>query len=228
MAHHFEKQIAHLKNRLLEMGKLVEQNVARAIQAIRSMDSRLAWDVIAADSEIDRHEIEVSEECLHTLALYQPVASDMRLVASVLTINKDLERIGDLSVNLAEQALFMSDHPHLDASPIDLTAQCETVLTMVRQSLEALVHLDGGLARRVIYDDDEVDQIHRGVYKEVKQAVQRDPEKIDAMINLLVASRQLERIADHAVNIAEDVIYTAEAEIVRHRQLKEPSLPAAK
>lgn len=223
MAHHFEKQIAHLKTRLLEMGELVERNVTRAIQAIQSVDAQLAWDVIATDSDIDRQEIEVSEECLHTLALYQPVASDMRLVASMLTINKDLERIGDLSVNLAEQALLLSEHPLVDDPPIDLAAQCETVLTMVRQSLEALVHLDGGLARRVIYDDDQVDQIHRGVYREVKRAIEDDPGQVDPMINLLVASRQLERIADHAVNIAEDVIYTAEAEIVRHRQLKEPS-----
>ena len=208
------------------MGELVEQNVTRAIQAIQTVDTRLAWDVIAADSEIDRHEIEVSEECLHTLALYQPVASDIRLVASVLTINKDLERIGDLSVNLAEQALLLSDHPLISEPPIDLAAQCETVLTMVRQSLESLIHMDGGLARRVIYDDDQVDQIHRGVYSEVKRAVENDPGQVDPMINLLVASRQLERIADHAVNIAEDVIYTAEAEIVRHRHLKEAPLPA--
>ena len=226
MAHHFEKQIAHLKNRLLAMGELVEQNVTRAIQAIQSVDTRLAWDVIAADSEIDRHEIEVSEECLHTLALYHPVASDIRLVASVLTINKDLERIGDLSVNLVEQTLLLSDHPLISEPPIDLAAQCETVLTMVRQSLESLIHMDGGLARRVIYDDDQVDQIHRGVYSEVKRAVENDPGQVDPMINLLVASRQLERIADHAVNIAEDVIYTAEAEIVRHRHLKEAPLPA--
>lgn len=222
MAHHLERQIGQLKARLLEMSESVERNVASAMEAFRTADADAAWAVIAADAEIDGREIELIEECLHALALYQPVASDMRLVVAVITIAKDLERIGDLSVSLAEQALLVAEHPPAGEAPIDLTAQCEMALTMVRQSLSAMEHLDGGLARRVIYDDEQANSIHRGVCEEVKAAVVRNPRCIDAMLNCLVASRQLERIARHAVNIAEDVIYTAEAEIVRHRQLAEP------
>ncbi len=201
------------------MGQLVETNVVRAIQAVETSDTQLAWDVIAADSDIDRCEIEVEEECLHTIALYQPVASDMRFVASVLTINKDLERIGDLSVTLAEVAMVLSEKPLQGEPPANLSEQCDAVLTMVRQSLEALVNLDGALARRVIEADDNVDQLHRESYDEIRRRLREKVNGVDPLIHLLIASKQLERIADHAVNIAEDVIYTSEGKIVRHRHL---------
>jgi phosphate transport system protein len=219
MSQHFDRQIIRLKEQILRMGQLVEANVVRAIQAVETVDTQLAWDVIAADSDIDRCEIEVEEECLHTIALYQPVASDMRFVASVLTINKDLERIGDLSVNLAEIAMYLSERPLVGPPPANLGEQCDAVLAMVRQSLEALINLDGALARRVIEADDNIDQLHRESYGEIKRRIRENPDDVDPLINLLLTAKQLERIADHAVNVAEDVIYTAEGKMVRHRHL---------
>ena len=227
MSQHFDHQIDELKARLLCLGELVEKNVTRAIQAVESVDTDLAWEVIAADMEIDRLEIEVEEECLHVLALYQPVASDMRFVASLLTINKDLERMGDLSVNLAEQAMFLADEPGNTNISLELSVQTKTALDMLRQSLQALINGDSALARSVIDTDDEVDQAHRAMYHDVKQRIQSSPGDAGRLVDLLIASQQLERIADHAVNIAEDAIFLVEGKIVRHLHLSKKASKAA-
>jgi phosphate transport system protein len=162
-------------------------------------------------------EVEVEEECLHTLALYNPVASDVRYVVAVLTINKDLERIGDLATNLAEEAIYLADEPPVQQSPFDLMGEGRRVRQMLKDCLDALVNRDAPLARRVLKSDDEVDAIHRAMYNKVKEAIRQNPLESGRFIELLNASRQLERIADHAVNIAEDVIYVVEGRIVRHR-----------
>lgn len=188
----------------------------QAIQAIETVDTARAWDVISGDIQIDQKELEVEEECLHILALYQPVASNMRFIIAVLTINKDLERIGDLSVNLAEQVMFLSEEPGPQRVPSRLSEQCENVLAMVRDSLDALVNADGQLARQVIEADDAVDQAHRELCERIKKRIRETPQESGSLIDLLLASRQLERIADHAVNIAEDVVYMVEGEVVRH------------
>jgi phosphate transport system protein len=225
MSQHFSNQIEGLKRKLLAMGALVERNATKAIQAVEAADTRLAWDVISADMEIDECEIEVGEACLHTLALYHPVASDMRFVASVLTINKDLERIGDLSVNLAEQAMFLAEESSASELGTELSEQCEVVLQMVRQSLQALVRRDPGIAHKVIERDDDVDLAHREMYRLVKQRIVESRADANTLIDRLVAFQQLERMADHAVNIAEDVIYMAEGKIVRHQHLDKKVLP---
>jgi phosphate transport system protein len=148
------------------------------------------------------------------------VASDLRFIVAVLTINKDLERIGDLAANLAEQALFLAEEKStaLTHSPIDFAEESIRVRHMLTNSLDALVTRDAALARTVLADDDAVDELHREVYQKVKQAIQLNPETAGRMIDLLNVSRRLERIADHAVNIAEDVIYLVEGRIVRHNQ----------
>jgi phosphate transport system protein len=217
MTRHFERQIERLNELLLILGGMVEKSVDDAILAIESRDVELARKVIDGDAEIDQMEVEVEEECLHTLALYNPVASDVRYVVAVLTINKDLERIGDLATNLAEEAIYLADEPPVQQSPFDLMGEGRRVRQMLKDCLDALVNRDAPLARRVLKSDDEVDAIHRAMYNKVKEAIRQNPLESGRFIELLNASRQLERIADHAVNIAEDVIYVVEGRIVRHR-----------
>ncbi len=217
MTKHFERQIDRLKEMLLTLGGMVEKSVDEALRAIESRNVELARKVIDNDTEIDRMDVEIEEECLHTLALYNPVASDVRYVVAVLTINKDLERIGDLAVNLAEEAIFLENEPPIQQAPFDLLDEGRRVRQMLKDCLDALVNRDASLARRVLKADDEVDRIHREMYRGVKEAIRQNPLETSRFIELLNTSRQLERIADHAVNIAEDVIYVVEGRIVRHQ-----------
>lgn len=207
MSRHLETALDQLKDSVLAMGPLVEQNVAQAIRAV---------EVIVTDSEIDQRDVAIGEECLHILALDQPVTSTMRFVAAVLTINKDLERIGDL----AEQTIILSKLPVPLKTGFTFEAECGHVLKMVRDSLNALVGGNPRLAREVFATEPAVNELHRGVYDQIKAAIRANPDDVDRQIIALVASRQLERIADHAVNIAEDVIYMNEGQIVRHNHRK--------
>lgn len=222
MTRHFDRQIHRLKLMILELGSLVERALERAIRSIEERDAEVARDVIERDREVDLKEVEIGEECLHTLALYQPVASDLRYIASVLTINKDLERIGDLAVNMAEQAILLADQPPLVDVPFDLSTESQRVFQMLKKSLDALIHFDPDLAETVISADDEVDEIHREVCRSVEVEIRRNPEDVRRMIEVLTISRQLERIADHAVNIAEDVVYMVRGEIYRHNYARDP------
>jgi phosphate transport system protein len=222
MTRHFDRQIHRLKRMILELGSLVETALECAIRSIEERDAAVAQGVIDRDREIDLKEVEIGEECLHTLALYQPVASDLRYIGSVLTINKDLERIGDLAVNMAEQAIPLADQPPLVEVPFDLSAESQRVFQMLKHSLDALIHFDPELAETVIIADDEVDEIHREVCKNVEDEIRRNPEDVRRMIEVLTISRQLERIADHAVNIAEDVVYMVRGEIYRHNYARDP------
>jgi len=215
---HLERQIEKVKKQLLTLGTAVEESLHDAIQAIQNRDVELADKVINADRNIDEQEIDVEEECLHTLALHQPVANDMRFLVSVLKINSDLERIGDLAVHIAEQAKFLASEGRVEHWPYDLTGMSHKVEWMLRTSLDALVNMETKKATRVREMDDEVDTIHRGMYNKVREHMQQQPEQIDQMIHMLNVSRQLERTADHACNIAKDVLYLVEGEIVRHKR----------
>jgi phosphate transport system protein len=215
---HLQRQIANLKKVILALGAQVEESVQRATRAIEQRDPDLAKQVIAGDAEIDRVEVELEEECLHTLALHQPVAFDIRYVVATLKINTELERIGDMAVNLAEQGLALGCYPRLEPPPFDLPGMSRIVRRMLKQSLDALVTIDAAVAERVREQDDEVDAIHRDVYQRIEQAIREDPELVTVYIHLLSISRNLERIADHAVNIAEDVIYMARGEVLRHQR----------
>ncbi|MEX0655847.1 MAG: phosphate signaling complex protein PhoU [Phycisphaeraceae bacterium] len=215
MSAHFQRQITNLKQTILALGAQVEQAVQRAIEAVHERDPDLAQRVIDGDEQIDMLEVDLEEECLHTLALHQPVAFDLRYVIAVLKINNELERIGDLAVNIAQQAMFLAEQaqpPHT----FDMQAMSGLVRRMVKQSLDALVNIDPALAERVREQDDEVDAIHRAMYQKVEAAIAADVAHTEQYIHMLSVSRNLERMADHAVNVAEDVVYMARGEILRH------------
>jgi phosphate transport system protein len=218
MSIHLQRQFDRLKKHILQLGTLVEEQVEQAIRAVETRDIELADKVIAGDQAVDDGEVEIEEECLHTLALHQPVAFDLRYVVAVLKIDNDLERIGDLAVNIAEQAKFLATDIHIQDQPFDMIGMGRKVRHMLKRALDALVNVDPKLAEQVRQSDDEVDQIHREMYISVEAAIRENPHHLEQYINMLNISRQLERMGDHAVNIAEDVIYMARGDIARHGQ----------
>jgi phosphate transport system protein len=204
-----------LKRLVLSEGALVEDAIARAIHALKERDADMARTVIAADTEIDAMEVRVEEECLKILALHQPVAHDLRFVISVMKINNDLERMGDLAVNIAKKAdLSKTQMIHL---PLDFPGMAGKSQTMVKRALDALVTSDVELARKVIADDDEVDDMRKSIRDLVVEEIQLTPEKARHLLKLSSIARHLERLADMATNIAEDVIYMVNGEIIRHQ-----------
>jgi phosphate transport system protein len=213
---HLQREIEKLKRKILALGALVEENLRLAVQAIETRDVTKARKVIATDMEIDENEVEVEEECLKLLALYQPVARDLRFIVAVVKINSELERIGDLAVSISERSLFLATQKPLDV-PFDFTDMSENVKRMLKTSLDALVNMDSAAASRVIGEDDAIDTINRGMYQTIQQAIRKRPERVECLLHLWSVSRHLERIADHATNIAEDVIYMAQGNIVRHQ-----------
>jgi phosphate transport system protein len=217
MSKHLHSELEQLKKRILHLSALVEESVRRSVRAVVERDLALATAVIAGDDRIDQLEVEIEEECLKLLALYQPVATDLRFVIAVLKINNDLERIGDLGVNIAQRAEAI-----VARAPVELDLQLPLMAgkaqTMLRHALDSLVNLDPELARRVCDADDEVDELNRSVAARVKEAALADPRQLDPLVHLLLVARHIERIADQATNIAEDVIYMVEGEIIRHRQ----------
>lgn len=216
MSAHLNKEIDNLKKGLLTLCSMVEDSLWHAVKSIKNRDVELAKKVIDSDIEIDRMEVKVEEDCLKILALYQPVAIDLRFIITALKINSDLERIGDLAVNIAERSQFLSVRKQLDML-FDFEIMAEKTQAMVKKSLDALVNIDCDLANEVCLADDEVDDINRQMYDQVKEQVKQSPENVETLIHLLSISRHLERIADHATNIAEDVIYMVKGEIVRHK-----------
>ncbi len=216
MAKHLQREIENLKKKLLALGAKVESAVRDAALAIERRDANLAKQVIDNDIEIDNIEVEVEEDCLKIIALHQPVAVDLRFIVAVLKINNDIERIGDLAVNVAERAVFLAGQPVFDitAGLVDMAHQARK---MFKESLDALVNYDAHIAHRVCQSDDTVDDMNRRMYLKVQDAIVKNPEQISALVHLLSASRHLERIADHTTNIAEDVIYMIEGQIIRHR-----------
>jgi phosphate transport system protein len=216
MTTHLQREIEGLKKQILYMGAQVEEALRDAVDALIARDSKAAEDVINRDEAMDQLEVEIEEECLKILALHQPVAIDLRYVIAVLKINNDLERIGDLAVNIAERAAYLSTHAPIDL-PLDFRGMVAIVQRMLKQSLDAMVNLDTQLARNVRASDDEVDDLNAHMYRTIEDFVQKHPEQIAESLHLLSATRHLERIADQCTNIAEDVIYMVEGEIVRHQ-----------
>jgi phosphate transport system protein len=217
MSIHLQREIENLKKRLLSLCAVVEDQVQMAIQALLDRDAELAREVECRDAEVDHREIEVEEECLKMLALYQPVAVDLRLIIAALKINNDLERIGDLAVNIARKAAAFAGEPPMEI-PFDIAGMWEKTQAMLRDSLDALVNLDIALAKSVCARDDEVDRMKHETREGIEELIRRDPERVRPLLRLSAVSRNLERIADCATNIAEDVIYMAEGKIVRHRE----------
>ena len=216
MTVHMKREIDKLKQMLLSLCQVVENNLRQAVKSIKERDAKLAEKVIEMDIQIDQMEVDMEEECLKILALYQPVAIDLRFIITALKINNDLERIGDLAVNLAEHSTFLAGRQKIDVA-FDLDAMTEKTQSMLRKSLEALVKMDSKMAYEVCADDDEIDAMDRQMNMTVQKAIHTHPDQMEYLTHLLSVSGHLERIADHTTNIAEDVIYMIEGRIIRHK-----------
>ena len=216
---HFQRELDTIKKMILSLGALVEQRVHRVRQAIEDRDIVLAKEIVHLDHEIDEMEVEVEEACLKIIALHQPVAADLRFLVAVIKINNDLERIGDQVVNIAQRVVRIAKRP-VAPYHFDYSVMGEKAEAMLRMSLDSLVNQDLDLAIKVLHLDDEVDKIKDEAYDRIKQAMADGlTEDIGYMINLLLISRHIERLADHATNIAEEVVYMIEGDIVRHGKL---------
>jgi len=215
MSKHLEIEIEKLNRQILTVGESVVEAIEKALQALQERREELAREVIEEDHKIDRAEVEVEEECLRLLALHQPVAEDLRFIAAVMKIDNDMERIGDEASNIAGHALYLAG---LDPLPIPprLLDLWQVSLRMVRESLEAFVNGDAEAARRICAEDDEADKYDKEVISSLWRTIETDPHTVERATRLFFVSRALERIADHATNIAEDVVYMVEGKIIRH------------
>jgi phosphate transport system protein len=212
---HLQREIERLKQRFLEIVSLVENNLSRAVKSFLEKDATLAREVIGSDHKIDQKEVDLEEECLKALALHQPVAVDLRFIVAVLKINNDLERVGDLAVNIAENAIWIA--ARFPGSTFDLERMAEKTKRMLKLSVVAFLNMDPNLSREVTKEDDEIDVLDRETRQSAVTEIHEHPDQVDFLLRVLDTSRRLERIADHATNIAEDVIYLAEGRIVRHK-----------
>lgn len=214
-----ERQLDHdldrVRQMLLRMGGMVEGMVAKATQALTERNARLCTEVIEGDREVDQLEIEIDESCHSILGRKQPTAVDLRFLVAVMKINSDLERIGDSAVNIAQSVEQINDQPPLKPY-IDLPHLSTLVQKMVRNSLDAFVRRDVDLATEVCQSDDEVDGLYKQIFRELLTYMIEDPKTVSRALHLLLISRNMERIADHATNIAEDVIYYVEGRDIRH------------
>lgn len=216
MSRHLQKDIEALKEKIIEMGESVEDRVYQATMSIINRDKAQAQAVINGDAEIDTIEVSIEEESMKLLALYQPVAVDLRFIIAVMKINNDLERVGDLAVNIAERSAFLATQDPIEF-PFDLRAMAEKAEAMLSRSIDALINLDVKEAHRIRSEDDQVDAYNREMYARIKEDLLSQPGNINALLHAVSIGRHLERIADHATNIAEEVIYLVEARIVRHK-----------
>ncbi len=217
MSVYFFKEMGRVKADMLSLCAMVEDRLHKAVAAVISRDEELARCVIESDVEIDAKEVDIEEELLKILALNQPVAVDLRFLVATLKINSDLERIGDLAVNIAERALVLNRKVH-DTAPVDLAQMSSAVQAMLRRSIDALVNLDTQSASAVCRDDETIDKMKHDIDDEIKvrMAAASGKDAIDVLVALLRVTRDLERVADHATNIAEDLIYISDGRIIRH------------
>src|SRR3954469_3271264 len=222
MSKHLQRDIDSLNTELLNIWSMVEEMNYKATQALAHRRYDLADEVVKSDPFVDQHEVHVEEECLKILALHQPVAVDLRRIATVMKVNNDLERIADLAVSIAQRAQAVDEFPAF-AIPDRLPRMVVLATEMVRGAMNAFVNMDTAAARRIIAMDRTVDQYNRDIIAELQTLMQTQPEAVPPALHSFSAVRHLERIADHATNIAEDVIYLAEGDIVRHRHELENS-----
>src|SRR5215467_2582745 len=215
MARHFHEELDGLKQTLLAMGALVEDQIRLTMRALVERDEALAESVIERDREVNAYDVEVDEKCVELLALHQPTAGDLRFLTTAMKIVTDLERIGDQAVNIAQRARELSVEPQLKPY-IDLPRMAELAQAMVKESLDAFVARDTALARRVCGDDEAVDALNHQIFRELLTFMMEDPKTIPRAIRLILISRFLERVADHATNIAEMVIFMVDSKMVRH------------
>jgi phosphate transport system protein len=215
MARHFHEELDGLKQTLLAMGALVEDQIRLTMRALVERDDALAESVIERDREVNAYDVEVDEKCVELLALHQPTAGDLRFITTAMKIVTDLERIGDQAVNIAQRARELNVEPQLKPY-IDLPRMAELAQTMVKESLDAFVARDTALARRVCGEDEAVDALNHQIFRELLTFMMEDPKTIPRAIRLILIARFLERVADHATNIAEMVIFMVDSKMVRH------------
>jgi phosphate transport system protein len=215
-ARHFEEELGHLKTRLLEMGGVAEERLQVAVRGLVDRDLMLLERVLTGDSDVNNLHIEIDDRCFKLLALQQPIASDLRAIVGAIKINTDLERVGDLAVNVAEAAARYLQHPPVKEL-IDIPRMGLIAQEMLRDALDAYVRRDVALAQRVLTRDDELDLLKSLVFRELLGYMLKDQSTIKASLDLILVSRHLERVGDHATNIAEDVIFMVSAQDVRHQ-----------
>lgn len=220
MSVHLHRDMENLQKMVLSISAVAEDMIDKATRVLCERRYDDATAVIEADTDVDQREVAIEEECLKMLALHQPVASDLRRIASVLKINNDIERIADLAVNIAQRAQCLGEFPEF-VVPDRVLRMVDITMQMVRGALDAFVSLDSASARRIIRLDDTVDDYNRQIIDELQTQMMQRPQSVAASLHCFSAVRHVERIADHAVNIAEDVIYLAEGEIIRHRHAAE-------
>ena len=213
---HLQRELDNLKKELLSIAAMVENATDKALVALVERRPNLAYEVINEDDLIDQKEVRIEEECMKILALHQPMATDLRFVVTALKVNNDLERVGDLAVNIAERAAYLASKEML-AVTLDFPKMAEEVMKMLKSALDSLTRQDTDLARRIIAADDQIDDFNRRMYHCLQDLMQENPSTIKRAMHLLSASRHLERIADLATNICEDLIYMVEGEVIRHR-----------
>ncbi len=216
MTIHLTRDLGVLHRNLLSMCATVEELVHKAVDELSEPSVERARELAKQDDEVDRFDVSIEEECLKILALHQPVATDLRRITTVLKITGELERVADLSVHIAERACGLVNQPDIEV-PDKLKEMACRAVDMLHQAIDAYVGLDTHLARQVCEADDVVDELNREIIDELMERMKRNPELIEPALNLFSASRHVERVADHATNIAEDVVYLVEGEIIRHR-----------
>jgi phosphate transport system protein len=215
METHFQQELQKLKEALLKMAALVEEAISTAVQSLVKRDSDLAKKTFEGEDQINRMEIDIEDTCLKLLALRQPMAADLRFITSAMKIITDLERMGDQAVNIAERAISLNQEPQLKPY-IDIPRIAEIAQSMVKDVLDAFVNNDSKLARSVCERDDMVDGLNDQVFRELLTFMMSDPKTITRAVHLMIVCRCLERIADHATNIAEDVIFLVDARVIKH------------
>jgi phosphate transport system protein len=220
MSKHLQRDMEKLNAELLGISSMVEEMIDNATQALGARRNDLIEKVVAADEYVDQHEVHVEEECLKMLALHQPVAVDLRRIATVLKVNNDLERIADLAVSIAQRASAIDECPAFQI-PDRLPKMVVLATQMVRGVMDAFVNADAAAARRIMAMDSQVDQYNRDIIAELQASMGKKPDLVAAAVHCFSAVRHIERIADHATNIAEDVVYLVEGDIVRHRHDQE-------
>ena len=211
----FDEELKLLKEKLLEMAARAEEQIALAVRALKDREEKLACQVLEREASINRLDIEVDDMCLRLLALRQPMAADLRFITAAMKIASDLERIGDLAVNIAERTMDLLKQPELKPL-IDIPRMAELAQQMVRDALNAFVNKDSVLAKDVCARDDAVDQLNNQVFRELLTYMMQDPGTISVAVDLILVGRHLERIADHATNIGEDVIYMVQGRTIKH------------
>jgi phosphate transport system protein len=213
--HHFQQELGSLKERLLAMGGLAEDRVRTAMQGLVDRDGALIDEVLNGDMPLNELHIEIDEQCLKLLALHSPMAADLRAVMAAIKINSDLERVGDMAVNIAEAARRYASHPPVKKL-IDIPRMASTAQSMLRDALDSYVRGDMELAQAVLDEDDVLDSLKTQVFRELLTYMLQDPSTIEPALDLILISRHLERIGDHATNVAEDVIFMVSGRDVRH------------